>query len=124
MENNAIKQGVRTTYTEAEVRQFICDKKASGKSFRKIALEDYQGQITHSVVQKALQGQFPTDPIKRKVLGLSEHKNVTVIFGEVPDGTQVIQAQLCECGQFFISNHPRRSKCFICSPYKKGKSHA
>jgi hypothetical protein len=53
------------------------------------------------------------------------HNNSVVVIiggGSVPPGSQVISAQVCECGQWFISNHPRRQKCFICSPFKrKGK---
>jgi hypothetical protein len=49
------------------------------------------------------------------------HNNAVVVIiggGSVPPGAQVISAQVCACGQWFISNHPRRQKCFICSPYK------
>ena len=51
--------------------------------------------------------------------------NVIAIAGIVPDGTQVLFAIQCQCGRFFISNHPRRRKCFVCSPYRRnGKVHS
>jgi hypothetical protein len=46
---------------------------------------------------------------------------VVMLSGEaVPDGAQVIRAELCGCGQWYISNHPRRRKCFVCSAYRRG----
>lgn len=49
------------------------------------------------------------------------NNSVVVIIGDgtVPPGAQVISATMCACGQYFISNHPRRHKCFICSPFKR-----
>lgn len=43
---------------------------------------------------------------------------VVVGEAEIPPGTQVATASRCACGQWFVSNHPRRARCFICSPYK------
>jgi hypothetical protein len=56
----------------------------------------------------------------RKRLDLQPTAMVVVVGNgaDIPDGTQVIRATQCECGQWFISNHPRRRKCFICSPYR------
>lgn len=57
----------------------------------------------------------------RKILGLPAYAEVIVISGEeLPAGAQVISASFCRaCGRPFISNHPRRKKCFICGPYRK-----
>ena len=56
-------------------------------------------------------------------LGIKTLATVVVIAGEVPAGSQALTAQQCPCGQWFISNHPQRKKCFVHSPYKgkKGK---
>ena len=43
---------------------------------------------------------------------------VTVVSGEIPHGAQALGAMRCECGMPFISNHPRRRRCFICSPHR------
>ena len=64
---------------------------------------------------------YDPGPRIRFRLGLPIKANVIVLEGIVPEGTQVISAQQCPCGDWFISNHPRRIKCFICSPYKKRK---
>jgi hypothetical protein len=37
---------------------------------------------------------------------------------QIPDGSQALMALRCDCGQYFISNHPRRRKCYKCSPYR------
>lgn len=55
----------------------------------------------------------------RQILNLPDVAEVVVVFGVVPNGTQAIKADQCPCGQWFISNHPRRKKCFKCSPYRK-----
>jgi hypothetical protein len=55
------------------------------------------------------------------ILGVAPRKNVKleVIVGTVPDGTQVIAASKCvQCGRWYISNSPRRKKCFMCSHYR------
>jgi hypothetical protein len=54
----------------------------------------------------------------REQLGLPPETTVVVISGAVPPGSQAIAAKQCACCRWFISNHPRRKRCFICSPYK------
>lgn len=117
----AKKRGVRGAYTLSEVISTIKVLKAGGKSFRKIATEEYNGLITHAVIQRLCEGHEPHDPKIRAVLGMpAKVATVYVIGGGViPPGAQVISANLCECGQPFISNHPARKRCFICSPYKR-----
>lgn len=56
-----------------------------------------------------------------RTLGIGVVSQVVVVFGEVPPGAQVIAAQICTCGQWFVSNHPARKRCFICSPFRKSK---
>jgi hypothetical protein len=57
----------------------------------------------------------------RAALGLRPVITVIQMGAEIPDGAQVISASLCSCGRWFIGNHPRRTKCFICSPFRPGK---
>lgn len=60
----------------------------------------------------------------RAVLGLPEHRQVIAVAGEIvhPDAL-TIGSKLCiDCGRAFIPNHPRRKRCFICSPFRKRKN--
>jgi hypothetical protein len=43
---------------------------------------------------------------------------VKAVDGSVVQGSQSLGSLICSCGQPFISNHPRRRKCFICSKYR------
>ena len=61
----------------------------------------------------------PKDIFIRARLGLPNIAQVVPVVGEIPNGTQAIRADQCACGQWFISNHPRRKKCFKCSPYRR-----
>ena len=85
------------------------------KSWRKVA----QSYGIFPDTARLIAGGYEPGKKIRKRLGLPPAASVVVVYGEVPDGAQVLQAQRCQCGQFFISNHPRRMKCFICSPYRK-----
>jgi hypothetical protein len=76
--------------------------------------------IFPSMARLIAMGYEPGRKIRER-LGLQPAATVVVVYGEVPDGAQVLQAQQCPCGQFFISNHPRRTKCFVCSPYRRRK---
>lgn len=55
----------------------------------------------------------------KRHFGIPAQSNVVVVEGVVPAGSQAISAQQCPCGQYFISNHPRRKRCFVCSPYRR-----
>ncbi len=56
--------------------------------------------------------------------GIPLPANVVAVVGVIPDGSQALLALQCECGAWYISNHPRRRKCFVCSPYRKnGRKH-
>jgi hypothetical protein len=85
------------------------------KSWRKTA---YKYGIFPSMARMISLGYEPGPRIRAK-LGLPQIANVVVVEGVVPAGSQSIAAQQCPCGQWFISNHPRRKRCFVCSPYRK-----
>lgn len=112
------KRGVQTMYTEDDVMSDLWSKKLSGMSLRKIAAE-YPG-LTFADIQRGLKGIFPKSVNKRFAFGLqTEHiTTLTIMMDEpIPAGTQVITATRCECGRWYISNHPARKRCFICRPY-------
>lgn len=87
---------------------------AGNQSWQKTA--DNYG-INKAMARLLALGYQPGKKMRRK-LNLPDIAQVVAIAGEVPDGALVIKAERCECGQYFISNHPRRKRCFICSPYK------
>jgi hypothetical protein len=117
---NGNKPGCTQPYSMTDVQSTIKALRGANKSYRQIAKEHFGGQINHAVVQRILAGEEPKDPKIRRAVGLADYHQVVVVAGgDVPPGTLVISASLCECGQWFISNHPRRKRCFICSPYRK-----
>lgn len=63
----------------------------------------------------------------RRKLGLSPFRTGTVLFigaGNVPEGCQVLgEYKTCQCGQKYISNHPRRKQCYTCGETRKRKNH-
>ena len=63
-------------------------------------------------------GNRPVPAKWREKFGLPPVSTVEPIAGEIPHGAQALGAMRCECGMPFISNHPRRRRCFICSPYR------
>lgn len=74
-------------------------------------------QLNPAMARMIANGYQPGKRV-RKHLGLPPAVSVVVVMGEVPAGSQAISAQQCECGQWFVSNHPRRRRCFLCSPYR------
>lgn len=117
------KSGVHSLYTFQQVREDIRALYRAKNSFRRIAKEDFGNQISHATIQRIYNGHEPKHAGSRLVLGLPQTSLVNPISGEIPAGTQVLNAVQCSCGQWFVTNHPRRSKCFLCSPYK-GKKRA
>lgn len=79
--------------------------------------------ISGAMARLIANGYDPGKKIRQK-LDLPQSAAVIVINGKVSDGAQALGEAVCGCGRTFISNHPRRSKCFVCSPYrgKKGMS--
>jgi hypothetical protein len=113
--------GVRKEYTWGYVHATIVRLHEAKNSFRQIAKENFGGCVSHATIQRIYKGVEPHDLKTRQALGLpAYHQVVVVTGGDVPPGTLVISADQCvECQRFYISNHPRRKKCFICSPYRK-----
>lgn len=63
----------------------------------------------------------PVDHEIRRRLGLSPSSDVILLEGEHLNGATLLahHIKICpECGQPYIPNHPKRNKCFICSPYR------
>lgn len=88
-------------------------------SWRRIA--DMYGVSVGLIHAIAKNGHVPKDEKVRKRLDLPPRIEITTIIGDIPDGTVSLGAMRCRCGQWFISNHPRRRQCFICGPYRKRK---
>lgn len=95
-----------------------------GISWRKIAnLPEFQGIKPGSLSSFYKGTWLPKNAEARRRLGLSlPTSNVVVVFGSVPDGSQALTANKCVCGQWYISNHPLRRNCFVCSPYRGKKN--
>ena len=91
-------------------------------SLRRIANEDFGGKVTHGMIQQCINGIEPKRNEIRMALGLTPYVEVVVMVdGTIPPGAQVLTATRCACGRWYVSNHPRRRKCFICGPYGGGK---
>ncbi len=92
-------------------------------SWRRISsLSQYRGIPAGTLCTIANTGYVPKKWYPR--FGIPLPANVIAVVGVIPNGSQALFALQCPCGQFFISNHPRRRKCFVCSPYRKnGKVH-
>lgn len=73
--------------------------------------------VNAAMARMIANGYHPGKRIRLR-LGLPPETTIVVISGEVPPGSQSIAARRCQCGHWFIANHPRRKKCFICSPYR------
>jgi hypothetical protein len=111
-----IGMGVQMAYSEDNLQRFVWRLRLLNKSLRKIAEEDFKGQVNHATIQRILKGMFPADQITREKLGLQQIGSIVVVNGIVPEGTQAIGANQCvNCDRWFIPNHPRRRKCFTCS---------
>jgi hypothetical protein len=90
----------------------------TGDPWRKMAsLDNYTGIPAGTLCSIAKTGEVPKK--WRKRLGMPVPASVTPVSGEIPEGSQALRADLCACGRYFISNHPRRRKCFVCSPFRK-----
>jgi len=97
-----------------EIQQMRQDPKLP---YRKIAAKFPKG-ISGATIQQIENGRIPGPKISA-ILGIPYSAHVSVIGGgNVPDGAQAVSATRCACGQWFISNHPCRRRCFVCSPYR------
>ena len=103
------------------VRDNIKEWRDAGYSWRDIEELPAYEHISLPTLRRISLGIEP-GPKVRKQLGLPPAGEVYyVLGGEVPEGTLAIRAERCDCGQWYISNHPRRKRCFMCRPYKKGR---
>lgn len=66
----------------------------------------------------AVEGYEPKSAALRRKLHLPlPTARVIPIDGAIPDGAQAPGAKWCViCGRSYISNHPRRRRCYDCSP--------
>lgn len=118
----ATKQGCTALYTWEDIRLHVQRLYEVKQSLRRIALEDFGGRINHAVIKRILDGQEPKDQRNRAALGLVVYSVVYVVTdGVVPPGAQVVSANQCECGQWYIPNTPTRAHCYICRPYKRSR---
>ena len=114
------QRGVQEAYTFEGLQDYLIALHRE-KSLRRIAREVYQNRVTIGTVGRVIQGIEPKTSQIREIFGLAPASMVIPVAGSVPDGTQVIAASRCSCGRYFVPNHPRRQKCFICSPYRPHK---
>ena len=100
-------------------RRLIQMHNHSEMSWREIAeMPEYQG-INHATISAIARGRDPKNLHIRQILGLPlPTAYITVVIGHVPEGSMSLGAWRCDCGQWFIPNHPARRRCFICRPYK------
>lgn len=101
-------------------------------SYRLLFLAKYQQEGTWrnvakqyglhpNMVRLIAYGHRPGNKIRKK-LNLPLKSEIESMDGNIPEGSLALGAIACrKCGQSFISNHPRRRKCFICSPYRSRK---
>src|SRR3990172_9236862 len=79
--------------------------------------------VTPAMAWRVARGYEPKDNIIRAKFGMDEFKSKVVsVNGHIPDGAYSLGAMKCsECWRHYITNHPRRKKCFICSPFRDKK---
>ena len=94
----------------------IRNKRFEGKRTWQSIAEDYG--VNRAMVRLIALGYQPGKKV-REELGLAPSATIIVMgSGAIPDGSQAIRALQCECGQWFISNHPLRTHCFLCRPFR------
>jgi hypothetical protein len=101
-----------------DVRSKIVERYLRLKNWQKVA--DEFGLSKGTIYKVAMYQDYEPKRIDiLDKLGLKPSTaRVRSINGTIPDGSQALGALVCSCGQPFISNHPRRRKCFICSKYR------
>lgn len=63
-------------------------------------------------------GYVPPDHVLAK-WNIKTFVSVQIVGGQVVEGAELISVVgKCNCGQAYISNHPKRKRCFTCSPYR------
>lgn len=123
-EHYAIKQGWHDGALDSHREKLNHLHIEMGFSWRKISrtVSEYRG-ISAPSLRRIAMGIEPGRKV-RCALRLPAVSTVIVVGGaSIPPGAQVVSAARCECGQWFVSNSPRRKRCFICSPFRgKGKT--
>jgi len=115
-----LTQKYAVTNCNTPIERLKYERDVLGHSWRKIASGGDFGFIPARTLNSIYHGKRDFPKKYRARLGLFPPATVYVVTdGDVPPGTQVISASLCACGQWFVSNHPARKRCFICSPYRK-----
>ena len=106
-----------------QVKDLLRQDLASLGSLRKVAAK-WQVNIRY-VSEWIKKDHEPTSNQVRAKFGLTPiiTNAIVLMMGDpLPPGVQVYSASLCKlCGSPYISNHPSRTKCFICSPFKRHK---
>ena len=110
---------VKNSDTPQEALQAL--KTSRSITWRQIArLDQYTGIPPGTLCTYAKTGYLPNR--YRQRLGLPVVASVAPVMEPIPNGAQALFAVRCECGRWYISNHPRRKKCFVCSPYRATKT--
>lgn len=80
--------------------------------------------VSHGTAARIGSGWEPREAGLRRVLGLPAWRvRVEVVGGVVPEGSQVVGAVACgSCGRWYVSNHPKRRRCYACSPVRGGQA--
>ena len=125
--NGGIGQSYRDALAGINFLNILCyqicfnAKHVQGKTWRQIA-EPYD--LKPNMARLIANGHEPGNKI-RKMLNLPPKARVISVNGDILDGSLVLGSMIClKCGQQFVSNHPRRQKCFICSPFRSRKVEA
>jgi hypothetical protein len=74
-----------------------------------------------TVWRVANQGWLPSDAVSLQKLGIAAQVGVLFMEGAIIEGGALVgqSSRTCECGVEFIPNHPRRRRCFYCSPIRR-----
>lgn len=101
------------------IKKAIAAAYLANKSWRKAGAQfGISGALAYRIVKRNYE---PKTPAIRLALGLPVSAQVIAVFSPIPDDTLALSAKRCQCGRWFIPNHPRRKLCFICSPYRRRK---
>ena len=90
------------------------------KVHREIVPAGRQDQVSVALVYRVARepGYEPKDLEIRDILGLDRESAVVFVDGRTRPRAQAVGAVQCACGQWYVSNHPRRRRCFKCSPFR------
>jgi len=110
-----------------ELRQYLLDLRGRNgctqtweKVFEAMVPEHRREHVSPATLWKIAKepGYEPKDELIREILGLDPESPVTFVDGQHKPRAQALDVTPCECGRYFVSNHPRRRRCFVCSPYR------